>query len=76
MLVVQNEISLQKNQALLGKTELVLVDGVSKNNKRMLSGRTESLKVVNFEGDESLVGQYVNVEITEAHTWSLNGKLK
>lgn len=75
LLEVQNEISLKKNKALLGKTELVLVDGVSKNNKGMLSGRTESLKVVNFKGDESLVGKYVNVKITEAHTWSLNGKL-
>jgi len=41
----------------------------------MLSGRTESLKVVNFKGDESLVGKYVNVKITEAHTWSLNGEI-
>ena len=76
MLEVQNEISLRKNKAYLGKTELVLVDGVSKTNPGVLSGRTESLKVVNFKGDEELVGKYVNVKITEAHTWSLNGELK
>lgn len=76
MLEVQNEISLRKNKAYVGETELVLVDGVSKTNSGMLSGRTESLKVVNFKGDESLVGKYVNVTITEAHTWSLNGELE
>lgn len=76
LLEVQNEISLKKNKALLGKTELVLVDGASKNDKGMLSGRTEGLKVVNFKGDEKLTGKYVEVEITEAHTWSLNGRIK
>lgn len=75
MLEVQNEISLKKNKEYVGRTELVLVDGISKNNKGVLSGRTESLKVVNFKGDESMIGKYVNVKITEAHTWSLNGEI-
>lgn len=76
MLEVQNEISLKKNKALLGQVLPVLVDGVSKTNPGMLSGRLESLKVVNFKGSEELVGKYVDVQITEAHTWSLNGVIK
>ncbi|MBR0470356.1 MAG: TRAM domain-containing protein, partial [Clostridia bacterium] len=32
-------------------------------------------KIVNFKGDESLIGKYIDVRITEAHTWSLNGEL-
>lgn len=75
LLEVQNEISKRKNDAYVGKTEKVLVDGVSKNNEKTLSGRLDSSKIVNFAGDENLVGQYVNVKITEAHTWSLNGEL-
>ncbi len=75
LLDVQNEISLKKNKAFEGKTVEVLVDGVSKNNDKTLSGRLDSSKIVNFVGDESLVGKYVNVKITEAHTWSLNGEL-
>lgn len=75
LLEVQNEISLKKNKEYLGKEQLILVDGVSKNNPEMLTGRTESLKAVNFKGDESLIGRYVTVKITEAHTWSLNGEL-
>ena len=75
LLEVQNEISLKKNKEYLGTVRTVLVDGVSKNNPEMLTGRTESAKAVNFKGDESLTGKYVKVKITEAHTWSLNGEI-
>ncbi len=75
LLEVQNEISKRKNDALLGKTFTVFVDGVSKNNSEMLSGRTDTSKIINFKGDASLAGKYVQVTVTEAHTWSLNGKL-
>ncbi len=75
LLEVQNEISKRKNDAYVGNTYTVLVDGVSKNNPEMLSGRTDSSKIVNFRGDASLKGKYVKVKVTEAHTWSLNGEL-
>ena len=75
LLQVQNEISKRKNDAYVGRVEKVLVDGVSKNDETMLSGRLESSKIVNFKGDRCLEGQYVKVKITEAHTWSLNGEL-
>ena len=75
LLEVQNEISKQKNDEYVGRIERILVDGVSKNNENTLSGRTDSSKVVNFEGSNDLVGKYVNVKITQAHTWSLNGEL-
>lgn len=75
LLEVQNEISKAKNDEYVGRIVEVLVDGTSKNDEQTLSGRTDSSKIVNFKGDASLKGQYVNVEITESHTWSLNGKL-
>lgn len=75
MLAVQNEISKRKNDAYVGRIETVLVDGVSKNNENTLSGRCDSSKIVNFTGDESLIGKYVKVRITQSHTWSLNGEL-
>lgn len=75
LLEVQNEISKEKNEAYVGRTEAVLVDGVSKNNPGMLSGRLDSSKIVNFKGNPELKGKYVKVKITEAHTWSLNGEL-
>lgn len=52
----------------------VLVEGVSKTNPDVLSGYTENNKLVNLEGDDSLIGQIIDVYITEAKTWSLTGK--
>lgn len=75
LLEVQNEISKRKNDEYVGKIERILVDGESKNNENMLSGRTDSSKIVNFKGSKDLTGKYVNVKITQAHTWSLNGEL-
>lgn len=75
LLEVQNEISKRKNEAYIGRIERVLVDGVSKNDSETLSGRCDSSKIVNFKGGRELIGKYVDVKITEAHTWSLNGIL-
>ena len=59
----------------IGNTYKVLVDGVSKTDKSMVSGYTESNKLVHFKGDESLVGKIVDVKITESHTYSVIGEL-
>lgn len=75
LLEVQNEISKRKNDAYVGRIERVLVEGESQKDSSVLSGRCESSKVVNFKGDKSLIGTYVDVKITEAMTWSLNGEL-
>ncbi len=75
LLEVQNEISKRKNDEYVGRIERVLVDGVSKNDENTLSGRCDSSKIVNFKGDKSLIGKYINVKITQAHTWSLNGEI-
>jgi len=53
----------------------VLVDGTSKTNEEMLSGYTESNKLVHFKGDISLEGKIVKVKILESHTYSLIGEL-
>lgn len=75
LLEVQNQICLEKNLEYFGREEIVLVDGVSKTNPDMLSGRTDGGKIVNFVGDESLVGEYVKVKITKPKQWSLEGEL-
>lgn len=75
MLQVQNQICLEKNLEYKDKIEEVLVDGVSKTDKNMLSGRTDGGKIVNFTGDEKLRGQYVKIKITNPKQWSLEGEL-
>lgn len=62
------------SNSLVGQILPVLVDGPSKNNKELLSGYTETNKIVHFKGDESLIGKIVNVKITESHTYSLIGE--
>jgi len=62
-------------QRFEGKIVDVLVDGVSKNNDLVLAGYTENNKLINFKGDQSLIGKIVKVKVTEAMTWFLRGEL-
>ena len=52
-----------------------MVEGTSKNNDDMLTGRTDSNKVVIFEGDKNLIGNMVELKIVSEHMWYLKGKL-
>ncbi|HAV19590.1 MAG TPA: tRNA (N6-isopentenyl adenosine(37)-C2)-methylthiotransferase MiaB [Firmicutes bacterium] len=61
--------------ALVGTTQLVLVDGYSKRNKRVLSGYTEGNKLVHFSGSSALIGAIVKVKIVESHLYSFKGEL-
>ena len=76
MLEIQDVISREKNLELEGKTLRVLVEGRSKTNDEFLAGRTDGGKTVNFKGSESLIGNFVNIKITEAKTWSLMGEVE
>jgi tRNA-2-methylthio-N6-dimethylallyladenosine synthase len=58
-----------------GKTFPVLVEGPSRTKKEVLTGRTSHNKVVNFLGDERLVGQIVNVKVIKAQPFSLRGEI-
>ncbi|MCU9611984.1 tRNA (N6-isopentenyl adenosine(37)-C2)-methylthiotransferase MiaB [Caldibacillus lycopersici] len=70
-----NEISAQKMKAMEGQIVEVLVEGPSKNNPDVLAGYTRKNKLVNFVAPHSVIGNLVNVKITEARTWSLNGEM-
>ena len=72
---VINRISAEKNAAYVGRVEKVLVDGPSKTNSKTYGGRTETFKLVNFEGRPEMIGQIVAVEITDANTFSLVGRV-
>lgn len=68
-----NATSALKNEAYIGRTETVLTDGASRNSKGVYEGRTDSFKLVNFEGGPGLEGKLVRVKITGANTFSLTG---
>lgn len=75
LLDVQNDISAKRNLRHLGKVETVLVEGRSKTDPEMLTGRNYANKIVNFKGDEKLIGTFADVKITKAQTWILYGEL-
>ena len=64
------------NQKYDGKVVRVLVEGTSKTDDTMLSGKTDTAKTVIFQGDPSLVGKFVDVKVTTAQTWILKGELE
>ena len=63
------------SRAMVGRTERVLVERRSRKDARQLAGRTENNRVVNFDGPASLIGEFADLEITEALPNSLRGRL-
>ncbi|MGB7184860.1 MAG: tRNA (N6-isopentenyl adenosine(37)-C2)-methylthiotransferase MiaB, partial [Burkholderiaceae bacterium] len=61
------------SDAMVGSIQPVLVDGLSKKSNAQVSGRTGNNRIVNFDGDPSLIGSMVNIKITEALPHSLRG---
>ncbi len=72
---IQKQITLEKNQGIVGKEEEILVEGQSKRAPDWLTGRTRTNRIVNFPGEENLAGQLVPVEITEAYQNSLKAEV-
>ncbi len=70
-----NHYFLAKNKAYVDKVVPVLIEGVSPKKKDNLYGYTDTNKLVNVIGDASLIGSIVNVRITNAKTWSLDGEV-
>ncbi|WP_018922479.1 tRNA (N6-isopentenyl adenosine(37)-C2)-methylthiotransferase MiaB [Salsuginibacillus kocurii] len=70
-----NSISARKNKEHEGQVVEVLVEGTSKKNDEVLAGRTRRNRLVNFRGPNEAIGELVNVKITEAKTWSLDGEM-
>jgi tRNA-2-methylthio-N6-dimethylallyladenosine synthase len=71
---IVNKYSNLNNQKLLGKTVPVLLIGESEKDSNKLYGYTDTFKLVNVECDKTLIGKIIDVEITEAKSFSLDGK--
>jgi len=69
------ELESQHSEKMLGTTQRLLVERLAQRHEGELAGRTENNRVVNFVGDETLIGKFVDVHITEAYTNSLRGEL-
>ena len=69
------ELVEKTNKKYIGTIQNVFVEGTSKTNENMLTGRTESNKVVNFEGRKDLIGTMQRIKIVSEHMWYLKGKI-
>ena len=72
--LVESQIE-ENNKKYIGTIQKVLVEGESKNNIELLTGRTDSNKVVIFEGNKSCIGQMINLKIVSEHMWYLKGEV-
>lgn len=77
LMAVQDPISLQINQKMLGKEYEIMIEGNSKKDKNTQSGRTDGNKIVIISGEKEFQpGSIQHVQITEARTWNLIGEIK
>ncbi len=72
---IVNKYALIANQKYLGKVVPVLLENVSEKNDDMLAGYTDTMKLVNVKAPKEMLGEIVNVKITDVKTWSMDGEI-
>lgn len=72
LVAVQNAITLEINQAQVGKEFEVMVEGASPKDPGRLQGYTRCFRMTHFSGDASLKGELVTVRAEQAHPWGLS----
>lgn len=75
LLEVQREVSTENYKRFIGKKMRVLVDGVSKKREGYVTGKSDEFIIVEFEGDKSLIGQFVEIQVMESMNWAVIGKI-
>ena len=72
---IVNKYSLESNQKCLNKIVKVLITGSSEKGENMICGYTDTMKLVNVKGSKELIGSIVDVKITDAKSFSLDGEV-
>lgn len=75
LMKIQNKISLEKNLKLRGKIVEVLVEGESKTDKNIFTGRTRTNKLVLFPHKNEKIGDFVKIKVNQVQTWILKGEI-
>ncbi len=75
LLLEQREVSTEWLSRFIGKTVTVLVEGEGRKSNDYVTGKNDENIIVEFKGDKSLVGQFIQVKITKAMNWALEGEL-
>lgn len=74
LIELQNARSLSWRQQMIGRSYEILVEGTSKTEKKLLTGRTRGNEVVVFEGSDNMTGKMVSVKVISANSWTLFGE--
>ncbi len=75
LVLIQRDIAISNFNRFLGKTIKVLAESQSKKDEFTLTGKSNENIIVEFAGDKHLIGQFVDVEITNVSNWALFGKI-
>lgn len=75
LLEVQRNITTEHYKRFIGRKMRVLADGESKKHKGFLTGKSNEFIIAEFAGDSSLIGQFVDIEVTEAKNWAVIGRI-
>ena len=75
LIEVQNRISLEESRKLIGHEYEILVESAAARDQNHLVGKTRGGRSVDFPGDKSLIGSYVQVRIEKARNWTLSGRM-
>ena len=75
LLLEQREVSSQWLSRFIGKTVTVLVDGEGRKGDEYITGKSNENIIVEFKGSKELIGQFIQVKITKAMNWALEGEL-
>ena len=71
----QEKIAAQRTAQMVGKTYRVLAENVSRNDDRVICGRTSGNIIIEFPAPQSVIGQFVHVTVTQARSWIVSGEL-
>jgi tRNA-2-methylthio-N6-dimethylallyladenosine synthase len=74
MIEMQNDISRRRNERFVGRTVRALVTKVSRTDGDMLTARSDSPRPIHFAGEKELIGEFADIRITRADTFSLIGE--
>ena len=75
LLEVQGSVGDDAYKKYVGETLSVLCEGRGRTDEKYLTGKSRQNIIVDFSGDESLIGQFVSVKITKALNWALVGEI-
>lgn len=74
LLEVQGRVGGTAYEKYVGQTMRILCEGRGRTDEKLMTGKTRQNIIVDFNGDESLIGQFVDVKITKALAWAMQGE--